>query len=231
MDKPNGTPSSTGLPPWQDESGWAAVLGDLNVAGAIGNPFTGLLGGDAAFQYHFPTTTAAMATVGITALPQITASNALVNSSSAAILAPPAPAPAIAVDPATQALDAEFGEGSKYPILSSSDESEFGSIASYESESEVSSVSSKDEVPYDDAPLEESKQVKDATGVLGASMEELRAEVGTEWSEDADFADRCYVCNDGQSFEEDVLVCCDGCGLWVHQTCYPEMTKVPKGDW
>ena len=42
--------------------------------------------------------------------------------------------------------------------------------------------------------------------------------------------ERCGVCGSGEAYDDDHLMCCEGCGVWVHQRCYGEAT-VPAEDW
>ena len=42
--------------------------------------------------------------------------------------------------------------------------------------------------------------------------------------------DVCDVCRGGESLESDVLMCCEQCNVWVHQTCYG-VPRVPKAAW
>ena len=40
----------------------------------------------------------------------------------------------------------------------------------------------------------------------------------------------CGVCFDGESYEEDPIIFCEGCNVAVHLACYG-LRKVPEGDW
>ena len=40
----------------------------------------------------------------------------------------------------------------------------------------------------------------------------------------------CGVCFDGESYEEDPIIFCEGCDVAVHLACYG-LQKVPEGDW
>ena len=40
----------------------------------------------------------------------------------------------------------------------------------------------------------------------------------------------CGVCFDGESYEEDPIIFCEGCDVAVHLACYG-LRKVPEGDW
>ncbi len=42
--------------------------------------------------------------------------------------------------------------------------------------------------------------------------------------------DICDVCRGGESLDQDVLLSCERCEVWVHQSCYG-VTRVPKGEW
>lgn len=43
-------------------------------------------------------------------------------------------------------------------------------------------------------------------------------------------ADLCDVCGGGESCDDDAMLACEGCGVWVHQTCYG-VAAVPEQDW
>ena len=42
--------------------------------------------------------------------------------------------------------------------------------------------------------------------------------------------DKCHVCWDGVSYDDNQILYCEGCDVAVHQECYG-VRQVPKGDW
>lgn len=67
------------------------------------------------------------------------------------------------------------------------------------------------------AALAEDSDISSDDDLFGTAMHEYDAEL-------------CDVCGGGESCEDDAVVGCDGCGIWVHQGCYG-IDDVPADNW
>ncbi len=87
------------------------------------------------------------------------------------------------------------------------------------------------EQPAAFSPVVATPATAGAAGAAGSSGDASGSASGSGSGSGSSMDDvRCSVCWSGDCEDDNKIVGCDGCGVWVHQSCYG-IVVVPKGKW